>query len=88
MVEDLVARRLFEGENHPRVFATRALAYLSAGRFGLAEEELDLALATDPEVKAEFEAQNVKTGQKWEQDENRPRLPPIPWSRLYFDLIP
>jgi WD40 repeat protein len=88
MVEDLVARRLFEGENHPRVFATRALAYLSAGRFGLAEEELDLALATDPEVKAEFEAQNVKTGQKWEQDENRPRLPPILWSRLYFDLLP
>jgi len=88
MVEDLVARRLFEGENHPRLFATRALAYLSAGRFGLAEEELDLALATDPEVKAEFEAQNAKTGQKWEQDEKRPRLPPILWSRLYFDLQP
>ncbi len=88
MVEDLVARRLLEGENHPRVFATRALAYLTAGRFGLAEEELDLALATDPEVKAEFEAQSAKTGQKWDQDEQRPRLPPILWSRLYFDLQP
>lgn len=88
MVADLVARRLLEVENHPRVFAMRALAYITAGRFGLAEEELDQALATDPEVIAEFEAQNAKTGHKWELDEKRPRLPPILWSRLYFDLQP
>lgn len=88
MVEDLVARRLLEGENHPRVFATRALAYLTAGRFGLAEEELELALATDPEVKAEFNVQNAKTGQAWRFDAKRPRLPAILWSRLYFDLQP
>jgi hypothetical protein len=88
MVEDLITRRLLEVENHPHVFATRALTYLTAGRFGLSEEELDQALATDPEVTAEFEAQNAKTGQKWEPDEKRPRLPPILWSRLYFDLQP
>jgi WD40 repeat protein len=88
MVEDLIARRLLEVENHPRIFATRAIAYLTAGRFGLAEEELDHALATDPAVTAEFEAQNAKTGQKWQPDEKRPRLPPILWSRLYFDLQP
>jgi WD40 repeat protein len=86
MVEDLITRRLLEGENHPHVFATRALAYLTAGRFGLSEEELDQALATDTEVIAEFDEQNAKTGQKWEPDEKRPRLPPILWSRLYFDL--
>jgi hypothetical protein len=88
MVEDLIAHRLFEGENHPRVFLTRALAYLTAGRFGLAEEELSHALATDPDVKAEFEAQNAKTLQKWELDPELPRLPHILWSRLYFDLQP
>jgi len=88
MAEDLVARRLLEGENHPRVFATRALAYLTAGRLGLAEEELELALATDPEVKAEFNVQNAKTGQAWRFDAKRPRLPAILWSRLYFDLQP
>lgn len=88
VVQDLITRRLSEGENHPRAFATRALAYLTAGRFGLAEEELDYALATDPEVKAEFYAQNAKTGQAWEFDAKRPRLPPILWLRLYFDLQP
>jgi len=88
MVEDLITWRLLEGENHPRAFATRALAYLTAGRFGLSEEELDHALATDPEVKAEFKAQNARTDHKWEPDEKRPRLPPILWSRLYFDLQP
>jgi hypothetical protein len=88
MVQDLITRRLSEGENHPPAFATRALAYLTAGRFGLAEEELDYALATDSEVKAEFDAQNAKTGQAWVFDAKRPRLPPILWSRLYFDLQP
>jgi hypothetical protein len=88
MVEDLITRRLLAGEKHPHAFTTRALAYLTAGRFGLSEEELDHALATDPEVTAEFEAQNAKTGQKWELDRDRPRLPPILWSRLYFDLQP
>jgi hypothetical protein len=88
MVQDLITRRLSEGEKHPRAFATRALAYLTAGRFGLAEEELDYALATDLEVKTELDAQNAKTGQAWGFDAKRPRLPPILWSRLYFDLQP
>jgi hypothetical protein len=81
MVEDPITRRLLEGENHPRVFAPRAIACLTAGRFGLAEEELDHALATDPVVEAELEAQNAKSGQKWEPGEKRPWLPSILWSR-------
>jgi hypothetical protein len=87
MVRDLITRRLLRGE-HPHVFATRAMAYITAGRFGLAEEELEHALATDGEVKAEFDAQNARTGQKWEPVEKHARLPPILWSRLYFDLQP
>jgi len=88
MIGNLITRRLLEGENHPHVFTSRALAYLTASRFGLSDEELDHALATDPEVQSEFQAQNAKTGQHWQQDKKRPRLPPILWSRLYFDLQP
>jgi Domain of unknown function (DUF4062) len=88
MVTNLITHRLLNGESHPRAFATRAMTYLTAGRFGLSEDELNHALATDPEVKAEFEAQNAKTGQKWVPSEKRPRLPPILWSRLYLDLQP
>ena len=84
LVEDLVRRRLTERENHPPVFAARALAYLAAGRFGLGEDELALALGTDPDVRHEFQIQE-KTQRRWE---NTRLLPPILWSRLYFDLQP
>jgi hypothetical protein len=84
LVEDLVLRRLTERENHPPVFAARALAYLAAGRFGLAEDELAQALGTDPAVRQEFEAQE-KTQRRWNDTH---RLPPILWSRLFFDLQP
>lgn len=85
MVQDLIGKRLIEGENHPAVFTERALAYLAAGRFGLSDEELGRALATDPLVREEFNRQNESTGQRWESEET---LPPILWSRLYFDLQP
>ena len=88
MIEALIDQRLIAVENHPPTFTTRALAYLSAARFGLSEEELHHALATDPEVSAEFEAQNARTGQEWVIDPSHPRLPPVLWSRLYFDLAP
>ena len=88
MIEALIDQCLVEVEKHPPVFTTRALAYLSAARFGLSEEELNHALATDPQVMAEFEAQNARTGQEWLIDPDHPRLPPVLWSRLYFDLAP
>jgi hypothetical protein len=84
LIEDLIANRLVGGENHPQRFTERALAYLAAGRFGLSESELDRALANDPIVRAEFQA-NEKTQRKWEDDDH---LPPILWSRLFFDLQP
>lgn len=88
LIEDLVNRRLLAKEKHPKAFTIRSLAYITAGRFGLAEEELNNALATDRAVRLEFEAQNEKTGQPWAIDLKNPRLPPILWSRLYFDLQP
>lgn len=83
MVRDLIHRRLLEGEKHLPIFTQKALAYLAAGRFGLAEEELAGALGADPDVREEFQ-NNEKTERKWEYD----ILPPILWSRLFFDLQP
>lgn len=82
LIEDLVDQRLIQQENHPKVFTERALAYLTAGRFGLSEGELGRALGADRAVRAEFR-DNEKTQRKWEDDKS---LPPILWSRLFFDL--
>lgn len=84
LIGDLIDQRLISQENHPKVFTERALAYLTAGRLGLSENELGRALATDTAVQAEFET-NEKTQRKWE---NKKQLPPILWSRLFFDLQP
>ena len=85
MVKDLIGRRLLEGEKHMPLFTRRSLAYLAAGRFGLAEEELAKVLGADPEVRDEFR-KNEKTDKSW--PDSRPLLPPILWSRLHFDLEP
>ena len=82
LIEDFLEHRLLKKENHPKVFTEQALAYLTAGRFGLSESELGRTLGLDPAVRAEFQA-NEKTQRKWS---NSTILPPILWSRLFFDL--
>jgi WD40 repeat protein len=82
LIEDFLEHRLLKKENHPKVFTEQALAYLTAGRFGLSESELGRTLGLDPAVRAEFQA-NEKTQKKWS---NSAILPPILWSRLFFDL--
>lgn len=84
LIEDLIDRRLIKHENHPKVFTERALAYLTAGRFGLSEAELGRALGRDQAVRAEFQVKE-KTQKRWEDNK---KLPPILWSRLFFDLQP
>lgn len=84
LIGDLIDQRLISQENHPKVFTERALAYITAGRFGLSEDELNRALGTDVAVRAEFEV-NEKSQRKWE---NKKQLPSILWSRLFFDLQP
>jgi len=84
IITEFIERKLLGGESHPRRFTERALAYLTAGRFGLSEKELGRALATDVDVRAEFAA-NERTQRKWEDHSS---LPPILWSRLFFDLEP
>lgn len=85
MVEDLINRRLLKTEKHPVQFTKRAIAYISGGRFGLSDAELGRALATDPIVRLEFDRQATKNSQDWKCKKH---LPPIMWSRLYFDLQP
>lgn len=84
LIEDLINRRLIKNEKHPKAFTERTLAYLAATRFGLSEGELGRTLSKDKVVWAEFKA-NEKTQKKWEDDK---KLPPILWSRLFFDLQP
>lgn len=84
MIEYLIHTRLLERENHPKVFTEHALAYLAAARFGLSEDELAAVLGTDPAVRDEFRG-NEKSRVKWEDPG---KLPPILWSRLYFDMQP
>ena len=84
LIGDLIDRRLIERENHPAVFTHRALAYLTAGRQGLSEAELARALGVDRAVRAEFQ-NGERTQRKWEDTQS---LPPILWSRLFFDLQP
>ena len=84
LIIDLIDRRLLDSENHPKVFTEKALAYITAGRFGLSEDELARALGTDKLVRKEFE-RNERTQSKWGDSK---KLPAIIWSRLYFDLQP
>ena len=84
MIEDLIDYRLLQRESHPKVFTERALAYLTAGRFGVSEDELARVMATDETVRNEFQA-NERTQRKWGHEN---KLPPVLWSRLYFDLQP
>lgn len=85
MVSELINKRLLKDDKHLPIFTHRALAYIAAGRFGLAEDELAKALGSDEAVRAEFKAAE-RTDKKWPIDRNQ--LPPILWSRLYFDLSP
>lgn len=85
MVSELINKRLLRDDKHLPIFTHRALAYIAAGRFGLAEDELAKVLGCDEAVIAEFQAAE-KTDKKWSLDRNE--LPPILWSRLYFDLAP
>jgi WD40 repeat protein len=85
MVSELINKRLLKDDKHLPIFTHRALAYIAAGRFGLAEDELAKVLGSDEAVRAEFKAAE-RTDKKWPVDRNQ--LPPILWSRLYFDLAP
>ena len=80
LVEDMLAR-LEQPANHGPVLVERALSYLWAARNGLSEHEMLDVLSADADVWAW-----VETGAHHKLIERR--LPPVIWSRLYFDLRP
>lgn len=78
---DRTINRLSEEENHGPVLVARALGYLSAARHGLAEDEIVDVLNRDDTIWDDFISRSHHTPP-------RHRLPPIVWSRLFFDLKP
>ena len=67
---------------HGQVLVERVLAYIAASRHGLSDDELLEILWCDPDAHAEFDRR---------KNPDQPpvnALPPIVWSRLYFELEP
>lgn len=81
-IEALVERVVKNLRNrHGQIMADRALDYLVASRYGMSDEEILGLLWADAESHKEFNEQRLKTGQPLPNS-----LPPIIWSRIYFDL--
>jgi WD40 repeat protein len=80
VIRDLY-QRLSDEKHHGRTFASRALGYLAAGRYGLAEDEIIDILSQDREVMADFKRRSPKSPEV-------ERLPVAVWSRFYFDIKP
>ena len=73
--------RLSAPDQHGPLLVERSLAYLGAAKQGLSEDELLDALSADADMLAEFRRRSPKSPPA-------ERLPPVIWSRLYFDLEP
>lgn len=80
VITDMLAR-LEAPANHGRVLTQWALSYLAAARNGLAEDEMLAVLSADERVLADFRERSPFSP-------HTDHLPPIVWSRLYFDLQP
>ncbi len=76
---DTLFARLSEDTAHGSVLVSRALGYLAAARYGLAEDEALDILSADEAVWDDFNLH------KHHEVGNR-RLPAVVWSRLRFDL--
>jgi NACHT domain- and WD repeat-containing protein len=74
-------RRLADDANHGNLMVSRSLAYLSAAKNGLSEDELLDLLSRDADVFEDFKTRAHHTPPQEE-------LPVVVWSRLYFDLEP
>lgn len=67
---------------HGHVIADRALDYLTAARYGVSDDEIRDLLWRDAEAHAEFDQRKNPDQPQVES------LPPVIWSRLYFELAP
>ena len=71
-------------DRHGQIMADRALDYLAASRFGVSDKEILGLLWADAEAHDEFKKEVGRT----KQDDELSALPPIIWSRIYFELAP
>lgn len=78
--------RLSKPTNHGPLLVNRVLGYLSASRYGLAENETLEILFADPEYKAKLNEPAAQT--RHELPPNAKRIPIALWSRLRIDLAP
>jgi len=70
--------------DHGELLVDRVLVYLTASRWGLAENEILELLFADPEYRQELDAANAKYGHRLPTASTR--IPTAIWSRLRFDL--
>ncbi|MFX1258959.1 MAG: ATP-binding protein, partial [Promethearchaeota archaeon] len=80
IIQDLF-NRLSEEKNHGPVLLSRCLAYLTAAKYGLTEDEVVDVLSLDDEVWNDF-MKDVY------HDLPERQLPIIVWSRFFFDIEP
>lgn len=73
--------RLKRPENHGAMLVSRALAYLSASRNGLSEDEMIDVLSRDEDVLSDLRCRSPRSPEV-------NRLPVAVWCRLYSDLGP
>jgi len=78
--------RLSLETNHGPLLVNRVLGYLSASRYGLAENEILDILFADTEYRAKLNEATEQT--RHELPPNARRIPIALWSRLRFDLSP
>ncbi len=86
LIRDNLFERLSDPSNHGELVVSRALGYLAASRFGLAEDELIAALSRDQEVFRSIADQPYHDIP--ESDAADRRIPVVVWARLYSDLEP
>lgn len=82
LVSALYARLSHPSEHGP-LMVSRALGLLAAARFGLSDDEMLDLLWSDAEIRKEFDSRK-----RHDIPDDHQALPPILWSRLYFDLEP
>jgi hypothetical protein len=70
-------------ERQHKIVAPHALGFLATARYGLSDDEMLALLWRDHEVKADFD-----DSKHHDLPDCAAALPPIVWSRLYFDLEP
>jgi NACHT domain- and WD repeat-containing protein len=81
LIKNNLFRRLTDESNHGQLLVERSLGYLASARNGLTEDEMIDVLSEDHVFFDEFlrRAHHQVIGN---------HLPPVVWSRLYFDLAP